>query len=640
MSISLRTKLILRFSAVIAICGIVATYVGIHLIGDRIIRQAQDKVRVDLNSAREIYQERLNTIKDVVRMTATRTIIKQGIVDGDIDLMKTELKKIGEQESLDILSVVDDKGRAIFKTHNLLSYDDEQTDNEVLKLALSEKTVVASTEIMFRHDLMKEGIELAERAYFKFIPTPKAKPRPEGEETSGMVMIAAAPVLDSHGTLLGVLYGGMLLNRHYEIVDKIKNTVYQGEVYKGKDMGTATIFQGDLRISTNVQREDGSRAIGTRVSEEVYDQVLIKGLPWIERAFVVNKWYITAYEPIRNIVGDIIGILYVGMLEEKFTDMRRSTMLVFLGITFAGIAAALIISYFLANGILKPIRHLVVASEMLTHGDLTHRVIVESEDEIGELAKAFNSMAESLKDRDGQLKERAQQTIQETERLATIGQLAAGVAHELNNPLGGVLIYSHLLLENLPDDDPNRENLNKIVTQTTRCKKIVKGLLDFSRQSEPKIELTDGNKLLKGALSLLENQLSLQNIKIVKNLSDSPLHVMVDGSQIQQVFINIILNAAEAMEGEGKLHIKTRVLDDEQFMEITFKDTGCGISKENLKRLFEPFFTTKEVGHGTGLGLAISYGIIQRHNGNISVKSQVGKGTTFIIRLPIAKGEK
>ncbi len=640
MRISLKTKLITSFLVVIAICGFISTWVGIRLIGNGIVRQAQDKVRVDLNSAREIYKERLRKIKDTVRLTASRFFMVQSLSMGNYEPMKAELTRIKERESFDILTVTDRYGKVIFRTRNPRIYGDDQSTRDIIRYVLRNKKAAASTEIIPREELLKEGEDLAKRAQINLVPTPKAKARPESEETSGMMIIAAAPVFDHKGNIIGVLYGGILLNRKYEIVDKIKETVYQGEVYKGKDIGTATIFQGDLRISTNVKREDGSRAIGTRVSEEVYNQVLVKGLPWIERAFVVNDWYITAYEPIKNIEGNIIGILYVGVLEQKFTDMRRDTILVFLGIALGGIILALIVSYFLANSILRPVKHLVFASERLAQGDLSHRVELKSKDEIGELAKTFNYMAESLKDRDERLKKHAQQKIMESERLATIGQLAAGVAHELNNPLGGILIYSHLLLENLNENDPRRENLEKIVTQATRCKGIVKGLLDFSRQTEPKVNLGDINEVIKSALSLVENQSLFQNIRISKDFLPSSLLVMMDSAQIQQVFINIILNAAEAMNGKGNLKIDTAISEDKKWVIVEFTDTGCGIPKENIEKLFEPFFTTKEVGHGTGLGLAISYGIIQRHKGIIEVKSQVGKGTTFTIRLPVAKEEK
>jgi len=635
--ISLRTKLVISCLAVVIITGFVGTLVGVYLIGDGIIREEQDRVRTDLYSAREIYQGELKDIKDLVRLTAVRFFIKEALLKSDLEGIEEELMRIREEEHLDILTLTDKNGKVLFRASNPDVYGDSQAEDELVNRVLLEKEVVASTQIFSGKELEKEGEDLAGQAYIEFIPTPMEKPRPEKEETSGMVMKAAAPVMGYDNELLGIIYAGRLLNRNYEIVDKVKDTVFKGVKYKGKDIGTVTIFQGDLRISTNVQNLDGSRAIGTRVSEEVYDQVLMKGMPWIDRAFVVNNWYITAYEPIENIKGEIIGILYVGLLEEKFTDIQKKTMGIFLGITLAGMALALIISYFLTSGILKPVNRLVYASKQLAKGDLTQRVELTSKDEIGELAEAFNFMASSIKERDDQLKARTQQKIQESERLASLGRLAAGVAHEINNPLGAILVYSNLLLEESELHDPGRENLKKVVRETIRCKEIVKGLLDFARKTEPKKELTNINNILERVLSLVEKQTLFQNIKIAKKLHPRLPMAMIDITQIQQVFMNIILNAAEAMEGKGSLTIGTQLLKDGRFIEIGFTDTGCGIPQENMKRLFEPFFTTKEETKGIGLGLAISYGIIKNHGGNIEVKSQVGEGTTFIIKLPVEK---
>ncbi len=644
MKSSLRLKLILSFLSVIAIAGITVTIVGVHLIGDRIVKQAQEKVKLDLNSAREIYRERIREVRTCTRLTALRFFLKDAILKNNIENLKPELRKVRERESLDILTLTDRNGIVLVRARNPAVFGDHQVDDELVMACIDrvnarsitdtalQKVIVASTQIVVRDELVKEGEDLAEQAHIKFIPTPKAKLRPEKEEISGMMIKAAAPVLDRNGNLIGVLYGGILLNRNYEIVDKIKDIVYRGETYKGKDIGTATIFQGDLRISTNVKTKDGNRAIGTRVSKEVNNQVLAKGKPWVDRAFVVNDWYITAYEPIRNIKDEVIGILYVGILEEKFVDMKRQTLWTFLGITLAGMAIAFVISYILGNSIVKPIRSLVSASNKLAKGDLEQRVEYGTKDEIGELGRTFNYMADSIKKRDERLKEYAQQEIMKSERLAIIGQLAAGVAHEINNPLGGILIYSHLLLEDLEEKDPRRENLEKIVNQATRCKEIVKGLLDFARQTEPEIKVSDINKIVDEVLSLIENQAIFQNIKITKKISQPLPPVMLDKAQIQQVFMNIILNGAEAMDGQGELTIETS--SDEKFVETKFTDTGCGISEENVGKLFEPFFSNKKTGHGTGLGLAISYGIIKKHNGEINVNSEVGKGSTFTIRLP------
>jgi len=635
MKISLRAKLAISFLAVIIICGLVATLVAIRLIGTSIISQAQDRVRTDLNAARHIYQDEIQEVKALLDLSAQRFFIKDALLENDVERLKRELEEIRKRESVDILTLTDKNGRVIVRSRNPSINRDNQAHDEFVSQVLSAGEVVAATVIVPREELLKEGPDLAEQAYMKFIPTPKAKSSPETEQTSAMCIKAAAPVFGYDGSLVGVLYGGNLLNRNYKIVDEVKETVYKGVKYKGKDIGTATIFQGDLRISTNVEGEDGSRAIGTRVSEDVYEQVLMKGLPWIDRAFVVNNWYIAAYEPIKDMKGKIIGILYVGILEEKFMDMRKRAIAIFLGITLVGMIMAFIASEFLAKGVLQPIKSLVSASHQWARGNLDYRVKTTRRDEIAQLGETFNFMASSLRERDDKLKEYTSQQIMKSERLATLGQLAAGVAHEINNPLGAVLMYAHLALEEMEAEDPRRNNLEKVVGESTRCKDIVKGLLDFARQTEPKVEQSDVNEILKRTLSLVENQALFQNVKITRVFSSSLPEAMMDSSQIQQVFTNIILNAAEAIEGEGELTVATRMAPDNKSIEIEFTDTGCGIPHENLEKLFDPFFTTKEVGRGTGLGLAVSYGIVARHKGTINVRSEPGKGSTFVVGLPL-----
>ncbi|MGQ9853797.1 MAG: cache domain-containing protein, partial [Candidatus Oleimicrobiaceae bacterium] len=397
-SISLRTKLILSFVLVVLLSGAIAAWVGFRLIGDVVVRQAQDKVRNDLNTARALYRTKLERIRDVVELTSIRYYVREGMVAGNIKALGRELHRTLTMESLDVLTATDARGKVIYRGRNPRVAGDSQSDDEIVRRVLLTGETVAGTTIVPEAELRKEGDDLAERARIPVIPTPMAKPRAAGEETRGMMLKAAAPVLDEGGSLLGVIYGGVLLNRNYELVDTIKQTVYQGELYKGKEIGSATIFLGDVRISTNVVGEDGTRAIGTQVSAAVHDRVLVEGLPWMERAFVVNHWYITAYEPIRSLSGQIIGILYVGMLEQKFADLRRATLLTFMGITFAGVVGALLISILLANGILRPLRRLAEATRQLAEGDFSHKVHVNSSDELGTLGHMFNFMAASLLD--------------------------------------------------------------------------------------------------------------------------------------------------------------------------------------------------------------------------------------------------
>jgi PAS domain S-box-containing protein len=222
-----------------------------------------------------------------------------------------------------------------------------------------------------------------------------------------------------------------------------------------------------------------------------------------------------------------------------------------------------------------------------------------------------------------------------SEKMASLGKLAAGIAHEINNPMGGILIYSSLLMEALEGDDSRRQDLEKIVQEATRCKEIVKSLLEFSRQTEPKMEATDINKAIIDGLFFLENQALFHNIEIMKNLAPGLPRVRGNASQLKQVFMNIIVNAAEAMHESGTLTITTGLSGDKKEIWIDFADTGEGIPQENLSKIFDPFFTTKEVGKGTGLGLSTSYGIIDGHGGRIVAESQVSKGTTFRIELPV-----
>jgi signal transduction histidine kinase/CheY-like chemotaxis protein len=231
----------------------------------------------------------------------------------------------------------------------------------------------------------------------------------------------------------------------------------------------------------------------------------------------------------------------------------------------------------------------------------------------------------------------AQERLLQSEKLASIGQLAAGVAHEINNPMGVILGFAQGILKTLPADDSLRKPLTTIEKESLRCKRIVQNLLDFARHSEPATQPTNINELIDASCELVEHQTSLQNVELLKGYDPALPLIMADPSQLQQVFINTILNAYQAMPDGGTLHITTRTVGSE--LQVIFTDTGKGISPENIQNIFDPFFTTKEVGEGTGLGLSVSYGIVKAHGGDIEVESQVGKGTTFVIKLPLDQSE-
>ena len=378
--------------------------------------------------------------------------------------------------------------------------------------------------------------------------------------------------------------------------------------------------------------------------------VLIEGRSWIDRAFVVNDWYITAYEPITDLHGKIIGILYVGMLEKPYIDLRNRVMLTFTGMAAILVVILLVILFFITSSIIHPLKGMVFATKKIAQGDLNHKVDLNLKDEIGQLAQSFNQMTTNLKEANEKLlnwgktlEKRVEERTEElretqdflvqSEKLASLGKLAAGIAHEVNNPLTSILINTHLMLEKLKENDAFYENLSMIADETSRCTNIVKGLLEFSRQEPPQKSFASLNDVINRTVNLLENHVSFQNIEIVKHLDpDLPL-IEFDINKMKQVFWNFMLNASEAMSSGGTLTISSQLSENEKYIEILFKDTGKGIPKEDFGKLFDPFFTTKN--SGTGLGLAITYGIIKQHNGKIEVDSEQGKGSTFKVSLPI-----
>ncbi|MEZ0396012.1 MAG: cache domain-containing protein [Anaerolineales bacterium] len=628
-------RLTLSFLSVILLSSLIFTLVGTQIITNLITSEAEERVRNDLNAARLIYDDALQSVRDAAEFTAVRNITRQILNGHHVHTYIDEMIWFKVSEGLDILTITDSTGTVVFRANDPDRVGDDQSRLELVAAVLQRRTPVVGTVILSAEDLRAESELLAERAYFQFVDTPMARPRPETEETAGMALMAAVPVFDEEGNFIGVVYAAKLLNRNYEIVDEIKQTVFQGVVYEGKDIGTATIFQDDVRISTNVYNEDGSRAIGTRIAENVYNQVVLEGRPWLGRAYVVNNWYISAYEPIYAYDGSIKGILYVGILEQKYLDIKNRAILIFTGITLTGVLVSIFITIWISRRISQSVNVLVKASQRLASGTLDVKVEKISNDEFGELAETFNYMAQALRERDERLKEYAKRKIMESERLALIGQLAANVAHDLNNPLQGIVTYSYLLLESETCNPEEKENVQKIVTQANRCRDIIRGLLDFSRQKKPDKTLCDVNNLLTACVSLVERQALFHNIKVNMDLEENLPRVILDPSQMERVFLNLIINAAEAMDGNGQLFLSTRHNREGNCVEIKVRDTGHGISEENLEKIFDPFFTTKETGHGVGLGLAISFGIIKEHNGHISVESTPGQGATFTVSLPL-----
>ncbi len=619
--------------------GGISLFVGTYLINGAVVSEATNRIRLDLNAAREIYLNVERRIEAGLTIAALEQDWDKYIYNQDFQRVHNKLNSIARVLDLDFTGFVkNDYTTFCRQGGNFINYPDSIV-NPVALFAMDTKSPITGTFILDKEALMAENPKLAELARMDVIKTPNSLPRDETEETSGMTIVSAVPIYKDN-LFLGVIYGGIILNRCTEIVDKVRETVFHEETFKGQSIGTATIFNKDLRVSTNVMTEKGERAIGTQISREVYQKVLIEGESWIDRAFVVNNWNITAYEPIRDYHGNIAGILSVGVMESKYSEFKRNTLLVFIAITSTGIIIAVLLGYVLSKLVLQPVYDLIEVSKKVAGGDLSPSIGRISKGEIGNLQQTFLEMISTIKKRDIRLKEESEKRLIVSQKQASVGRLAAGVAHEINNPLTGVLTFTHMLLRRKDLDTEMRSDLETIAMATDRVREIVKGLLDFSRQIKLKLELSDINKVIKDTLSLIENQALIKRVFLCFDPGADIPKKILDRNQFQSVIMNIIINAIDATDSGGYITISTRINLETQYgkhkeIEIIIADSGCGISPEQLDKMFDPFYTTNEVGKGTGLGLSVSLGIIEHHGGTISVKSQVGKGSTFIIHLPL-----
>jgi two-component system, NtrC family, sensor kinase len=647
---TIQGRLIRDFSLAILVPALVTAGVGVGMIRQHVLAQAQTQVNASLEAAKEIYQSSLDRLEDAIRIHATRMVIYGALARHDTSGLAEEMDRIRRAEHLDFLTLVDSDGRVFYRSINPSAQTGQEANDSLVTLVLEHLLPVAETDVVPASVLERESQALARQAAIGISPTPRARPSAATELRSGMLLRAAAPVTTPAGRMLGVLKGGILLNRNSDVVDKIRSTVFKEEEYEGHPVGTATIFQDDVRISTNVRAADGTRAIGTRASAEVADAVLSRGSTWRGRAFVVQEWYLSAYAPIHDLSGATIGMLYVGVLEKPFNDSLWRSLLVFLGIAAGGVALVNLMAIRVARRISGPIHDLTLAAHRIALGDYTPVVESPTGDELGDLAHSFNTMTTELQSAHQALREsadvlerkveertaelrRMQAQMIQSEKMVAIGKLAAGVAHEINNPLTGVLTNSSLMLEDLPDDHPWREDLQTIVNETLRCRKIVKGLLDFSRQTRPQRTLLDMNQVVEDVLALVRNQTVFRSIRIITDLDAHLPTVLADADQMRQVVLNIVLNAAEAMVQGGEMRLSSSSNAAGRSVDVAISDTGPGIPDEVRVRIFEPFFTTKKT--GTGLGLAVVYGIMERHHGELLIDSARGRGTTFTIRLPI-----
>jgi signal transduction histidine kinase len=462
-------------------------------------------------------------------------------------------------------------------------------------------------------------------------------------EDRALVMLATTPIRGADGNIVALLRGGVLLNQNLPFIDHINRIVYPDGSLPFGSHGTATLFMDDVRITTNVRLFQDERAIGTRVSQAVREAVLTHGETWLDRAFVVNDWYVSAYEPLLDAAGERTGMLYVGYLEEPFRYVKYGMLALIVGIFLVVMVLAALFSLRWARSIFRPLEQMNQTMQRVEDGDTGARVgLVTARDEIGALAghldelldvidektRALQRWAEEL---DAKVVERtqelaqsnaslqqAQQQLVKSEKLAAIGQLTASVAHEINNPIAVIQGNLDLMRETLgAQATPVRAELTLLDQQVERMRLIVTQLLQYARPTEYAgyVEAVDVNQTLENSLVLVAHLLARTRIEVERDLL-ATARAGVNRQELQQVVINLMINALQAMPEGGRLRLRTRNREDGRtgvLLEIS--DSGPGLTDRVKERLFRPFFTTKN--DGNGLGLWISVGLVERYSGSI-----------------------
>jgi len=527
------------------------------------------------------------------------------------------------------------------------------------------------------------------------LDTPRAAPSERRAESRAMVIRSLQSVYNAERSRVAVLEAGVVLNRNYDMVDRIRDLVYGPGSLAPGSRGTVTVFLDDVRVTTNVQLADASRALGTRVSREVRDAVLERGETWIDRAFVVDDWYISAYEPILDVVGNRVGMLYAGYLEAPFRADLFKAIAVLSALVLAGSAAAAVAATFGARTIFAPIESITSVVRATARGE--HRRIgpISTGNEIGELASQFDAMLDTvdgnrqrierdaalleekvaqrtseLKCQNGRLQESIallQQTRRQlatAEKLAALGELTAGVAHEINNPTAVILGNMDVLVADLGDDREDLQTeIDLIIEQVYRIRSITDRLLQYSRSAqskhgdaetlfndsrfrfadqalferdedksspEPMSSFTAG-ELIDETLTLLSHELAGSDIS-VKVQDNSTQRLLMDRQEFLQIMINLVSNAIQAIDSAGEITVTSKD-HAASVVSICVTDNGRGIAAEHLPKVFDPFFTAGKP-RGTGLGLSVSYGIARRHGGDLCVQSECSKGSRFTLTLP------
>jgi signal transduction histidine kinase len=606
---TLKNRILLSFLAVNLVLAAGVFCLGYWVIHKQLFQKTQQQVNRYLDSARTFYVSEIETIG--MRMNLAT-------YEGDLEKLKDRLE-------LDYL-------------YRIPTDEVGHCESRIVQYAFAHKTPAGGSRLISPEELKRMPLQIQERARVA-IQTPSCSKQDDLTFLNGaMTKEYAIPIQNQSGRIESIAYGGRIINRDYSFVDKIRLLVFGDEQFHDKPVGTVTIFQGDTRISTNVLDEKGHRAIGTCVSQEVYNSVIRQGQRWHDRALVVGHWYKSAYEPIRDIEGNIIGILYVGILEEQLTYIAARILVLFLMAVAAALVLAGILAFVLAGSISRPITHLLEATQKLAGGDLGHEVPSETTlIELNQLATSFNEMS-------GQLEQRETSLKISNEKLAELNKsyldLIGFVAHELKGMLSSAVINAYSIRDGLLGmvNFKQKKAVDSICRNLDYLDATVKKFLNLSRIEREKLEINKQPFSLRTdvfdvSLQTFSKLIEDKHMKVV-NQMDPSIRVNADQDLMQIVSNNLVNNAAKYGAEGGQIRLSAR--QENGRVEVEVYNDGRPIRPDEMTMLFRKFSRLdnpdKKKVKGTGLGLYITKQILEAHRGDIRVEPQE-HGNAFIFHI-------
>jgi len=675
---SLRKKLAAMFLAGSLLTVLLFSLAINRIVGDYFQNQTAINRQFVQDQSRQEVRRNLAVFKDRIQQTfsggtvALTSLSESGLLG---DRLQLALKSAQEREAiakmlqvlqrqarLSLVTVVAPDGKVVVRATNPAAFGDDvlvgdyvnpngrvSSIRHLVQTALTGKSVTGfeafPPETLALENYVKDGKVISSLKDFAAISLIGHDVPPGSLETRVLVLTHAEPVLDSRGKTVGVVIAGRVINKDTSIVQDIRSLLRDH----------ATFFLGQVRVSTTRTEQP----VGTRRDAAFLADAPLYNTSRETQRKIEGEELMGVLEPIKDLDGVVLGSLYIGRpmslvdaiskaQEEVQNGVERKRQLYVITLAVISLIIAVVIASIFSKRITNQIDQLRKGAETISDGNLDYRLRINSDDEIEVLGEQFNAMAAKLQEsyqtlerkveeRTRQLKESREAMVQQ-EKMVGIGQLAAGIAHELNTPLGTIIGYAQMLREDLslqPSVNGNLVDIDEIIGQAGRCRDLVKNLLNFSRRSTTEKAQSDINGIVRKVRSLVEHDFAMKGVRIETFLDHHLPQAKVNENEIAQVVLNLANNAVDSMPDGGDLQLRTIYDESLDRVCIEVHDTGCGISESDRKRVFEPFFTTKDVGKGTGLGLSICYKIVENHLGTMEFDSVIGKGTTFRVFIPV-----